>query len=426
MKVFNILVLVLSLASLTLSSVAGDRMMNHPSNVGSVSESPISLQTARFEGGQLKGSERRLFKTKKSRFLITHVQLTAVKGSCINKNPFLAMYGEPIGVKGMPLPSTSTVCNSVWSVSKTCCRADALIKHVNAEQKRLDDASKSLIKVIKELSEKAKKVTQYGLKKDSKVSFLTIYQDSDLGETLEQSALKCTDYMKKVRSSVVCSLCAGDSEKYYYGNKISISKNSCDAMLSKCVRLIQTVIITIDGVNSLDGQVESIKNTKKESLVGEVVKLANELHKLTSKSNVIQLLHVYSNSDKSDVLHADAMRGLCGMFFSLVKATFYEDFKILFDSMLNFSDDIVKMQKKMAGEGRGNISQEGAAEGLSFGLTLIPKQDAPSRTLDVKFSSSTNIFDSSSTSSIQPLVSDSFLASSNSDQATVNLETVFN
>ena len=346
MKVFNNLVFVLSLACLTLSSAAGDRMTNHPSNVGSVSKAPISLQTARFDAGKLGRSVKRLFKTKKSRIRRKRVQTIAVKGSCINKNPFLVMYGEQISVEGMPLSSTSTVCNSVWSDSKTCCRADAVINHVTDEQKKLDDASNSLINVIKELSKKAKTVTEYGLQKDSKVSFLTIYQDSEHGETLEQSALKCTDYMKQVRSSVVCSLCAGDSQKYYFGDKIRISKNSCDAMLSKCVRLIQTVIITIDGVNSLAGEVDTITNTKKKSLVGEAVKLANDLHRLTSNSNVIQLLDAYSSSDISDGLQSDAMRGLCGMFFSLVKPTFYEDFKILFDSMLDFSDDIVKMQKQ--------------------------------------------------------------------------------
>lgn len=422
MKVSKILVLVLSLASLTLSSAAGDRMVNYPSKVGFVSESPILSQTARFDGDQVGGSERRLFKPKNSRFLITHVHTTAVEGSCINKNPFLVMYGESIGIKGMPVPSTSTVCNSVWSVSKTCCKADALIKHVAAEQKKLDDASNSLVNVIKKLSDQAKKVTQYGLKKESKVSFLTIYQDSQQGETLEQAALKCTDYMKQVRSSVVCSLCAGDSQKYYVGNKISISKNNCDAMLSKCVRLIQTVIITIDGVNSLGGEVDTIKNTKQKTLVEEVVKLAKDLHELTSKSNVIQLLHVYSNSDKRNGVRTDAMRDLCGMFFSLVKTTFYEDFKNLFDSMVDFSDEIVKMQKKMAGEGRGTISAEGAAEGLSFGLNYIAKQIAQSRSLTDLGLPSTNLFGSSSPSSSQPLTSDSFLAATSSDQSTVNLQ----
>lgn len=407
MKKIILLVVFLLLSSLILSSAVGTRIVDHTSKGESISGSPVLHLTPKSVDHQLSKFERNHIKLDNSRYLKISVESNGsngskgssqpaagshsitTSGSCMKKNPFMEMFGQQLAVTGEPERSTSPICSTQWSTSMTCCKANAVSEHIKNDQKKLDEASNSLIKVINKMAKQANEIEQYGLSQDSKVAFLTVYNDQLQGETLEQSAMKCTNYMKQARSSAICYLCAGDSTKYYMGDKIKISKDNCNSMLSNCARLIKAVIVTIDGINSLEDVVNTIQNAEKKGLYSEVVKLAKDLHKLSSSSNIMELLHNYNHLAVSNDLHTDAMSGLCGIFFSLTKKTFYEDFRCLFESIVDFAGDIVMMQKRMNGENagkgkgkdKGTVSSQGASEGVALGLNYNAQNTGYSRKL---------------------------------------------
>ena len=250
----------------------------------------------------------------------------AVK-KCGGWNPYLiqadnrhaARTGRKLQLSTTPL-NPGQMCNQNWAAIGLCCDIAQTKAYVINDRKIIDDAVTDLLTGLDNLFEIKKNLTS------SSPQFLRDYANFTLDKVTINTRLSifgCGEYLKKVRSSVLCTICRADSAKYFSGSKGRISKSECSDMLQMCAPAINLVVKSLHGMLKIENQV--IKNPKYNKYSFTFSSLFNSIKKYQLGLELIPNINIYLQNNKQASNYGALSQGLCNKFYSLVKQPFLID-----------------------------------------------------------------------------------------------------
>lgn len=193
--------------------------------------------------------------------------------SCSTLNPFLnkLVYN---GIRYEYLTSTtSPICGGMWAREGTCCSPEAAMTFSIDEQLKVERDISLFNQYLTGLQTKTKdylnnEKLQYGtnlqafisLLDDPYLGFLKRLLDDRVVENLKINTAKCWWHMQVVRNSSLCSICTGQSPKYFsflYG-KGFVDLDTCNTVMSNCSEFFVEILHFVKGAARLGKLVEYI------------------------------------------------------------------------------------------------------------------------------------------------------------------------
>ena len=246
---------------------------------------------------------------------------------CGRLNPYLtradithtARTGRKLELSSTPLKS-GQMCNQDWAAMGLCCNITQANAYVINDKKIIDDAVADLVTGLNNLFEIKKNLTS------STPQFLRDYANFTLDKVTLNTGLSlvaCGEYLKKVRSSVLCTICRADSAKFFSGSKGRISQSECSDMLEMCAPTINLVVKSIHGMFKIENEVTT--NPKYSKYSQTFSSFFSYIKKFECGSNLIPNINSYLEKNKQASNYDALSRDLCNTFYSLVKQPFLVD-----------------------------------------------------------------------------------------------------
>lgn len=223
-------------------------------------------------------------------FALLAFVLFAGHAACSAQNPIdLAKKELPsIVVLGQeePLGKDNATCQGLWWREGFVCDYDKLKALAAADQKKLSDATASFVQSITKNRELAVKLN------DAKKAAFNANQLVFNPVNTKTEAEKCWNYMIKLRSSALCSICSAKNYLYFLNNKGAISFDTCNDFLSYCMPHFRDLLSLIELGNSMS----------------EIVRLKQEARPVTSKNQMEEIMfriHTIANNQFSNDFSAN-------------------------------------------------------------------------------------------------------------------------
>ena len=190
---------------------------------------------------------------------------------------------------------TGTICNTEWSVNKTCCNKDKVLevaeKRINEWKTRLGEFVNKAEEFGKKMAEKKDKIhlqiknakelietknndvtfnqkvsagakTQVTQLADGADKLMQIFDSEDYKKKMEafKSGIKmCFDEVNKFRLGTFCGMCSTRAATFIVEEKVAISEAACTKVVSACVGTWKFMFNMIQTIKTLV-QVSKIQN----------------------------------------------------------------------------------------------------------------------------------------------------------------------
>ena len=156
---------------------------------------------------------------------------THQSSSCMATNPFMHHLSSSgiLKVRIFDTPDTTATmnhCQAEWSTHGTCCDASDLVLASELDGKLIDANANMIVKAVSMVKWiLVDKLNEIVAKRKQKMNPVTEKQISDFFSShtytnFNESTSKCWDFMKKQKTSALCSICSGRSSMYFDDGKI--------------------------------------------------------------------------------------------------------------------------------------------------------------------------------------------------------------
>ena len=182
---------------------------------------------------------------------------------CMAMNPFIQQLAESssIIVDIYDTPRKDIVikhCQLEWQAHGTCCDQDDLVMFNQLENKLIDLNVEFLANIVKK---KAQKIVGVLNKQGGNFhKFAKVHAKHILEEFIQapevvhfkENTKKCWDFMKRQRSSALCSTCSGRSSIFFDHGKILVSPDTCAEAITNCSSFFQSIRIIVKLFNQVN------------------------------------------------------------------------------------------------------------------------------------------------------------------------------
>ena len=259
----------------------------------------------------------------------------AAQIKCDNINPFFNKLSSKISnlelIRGEPKISKENVCGGMWAVKGTCCDLEKLLKHVSKNSEVLTKAAKDLkLNVIKISSfQKPKHMTI--IETSEYLLFLKKLIQVKQKASFLKSIDKCAAYMIEARSSSFCSICSGDSYRYFLNGKAIISMETCSSMVSNCKDFIEDTAEMLQSMESLASMLISASENidpKNRAETKYALRIVQNNNHILEAQPVLMLLQGFQSdmsSESIDIIYSH----LCSSFYHLIQPTWIQQFEVM-------------------------------------------------------------------------------------------------
>lgn len=181
---------------------------------------------------------------------------TEKESNCPSINPFLVKLVKESSASWVfnskPHKLDTITCAGVWAERGTCCYKKGLLRHVQSESDRVKKASDDLKETIQYIANH-ENVDQYHkmIEHSSYLDFIRKLINPTQRKNFIESLDQCADFSVKVRSNAFCSICSGNSYKYFNGEKAIISMDTCKSMLNHCKSFIEETVQILESIKIL-------------------------------------------------------------------------------------------------------------------------------------------------------------------------------
>lgn len=277
---------------------------------------------------------------------------TEKESNCRSINPFLVKLVKESSANwvfnGKPQKLDTITCAGIWAERGTCCDKKGLLRHVESESYRVKKASDDLKETIQYIANH-ENVDQYHtmITNSDFLDFIKKFINPTQRKNFIESLDQCADFSVKVRSNAFCSICSGNSYKYFSGEKAIISMDTCKSMLNHCKSLIEETVDILESIKRLHNFiVHAAHSTMSQKKKGKTTtlkeKLRNEQDKL-DKQPMLLLLKQYNQDMKTP--EAEELKSkLCSSFYHLIQPTWIEQVGSVLKSTQNvvtrYLDDV--------------------------------------------------------------------------------------
>jgi hypothetical protein len=246
---------------------------------------------------------------------------------CGGLNPYLTsadithrdITGRKLELATAPL-NPGQMCNQDWAAIGLCCDITQAKAYAINDKKIIDDAVTDLSTGLNSLLDIKKSLTS------SSPQFSRDYAKFTLDKVTINTGLSvfgCGEYLKQVRSSVLCTICRADSAKFFSGSKGRISHSECSDMLEMCAPAINLVVKSLHGMFKIENEV--MTNPKYIKYSYTFSSFFNYIKKYQLGSNLIPNINSYLEKNKQASNYDALSQDLCNKFYSLVKQPFLVD-----------------------------------------------------------------------------------------------------
>ena len=206
----------------------------------------------------------------KPTYVILAVAIFATVGqslalSCKDQNPLIS-YLKGVTIYSSPKWPPASSCGIEWKTYSTCCDQTSLAAYVSEDKKRIKDSVERMnikfsnyiewfaslrtvfeaigalesfdwkasglvpLTLYPRLEEMITEVNRVWLKRPA----FTGYTSDSIIQDAQDANLKCWKSMMKLRRSSLCSICSGNSSRFFFSNKANLDQSSCNILFDNC------------------------------------------------------------------------------------------------------------------------------------------------------------------------------------------------
>lgn len=262
---------------------------------------------------------------------------------CGNINPFFNKLVSKISnlelIRGEPKISKENVCGGMWAEKGTCCDLEKLLKHVSKDSKKLTKAAEDLKQNVIKMSSFQKPKHMTLIETSEYLLFLKKLIHVEQKASFLKSLDKCAAYMVEARSSSFCSICSGDSYRYFLNGKAIISMQTCSSMVSNCKDFIEDTSEMLQSMESLASMLISASQNidpKNRAETKNALRIVQNNNHILEAQPVLMLLQGFQSdmsSESTDIIYSQ----LCSSFYHLIQPTWIQQFEV----MLNLTKSLL-------------------------------------------------------------------------------------
>lgn len=181
--------------------------------------------------------------------------------TCIDKNAFMVSLREanpfPIAIFEKVQATRIADCGEEWKRNGLCCDPEDLQLFAELEASLIKNNREYLKKNTESLAEflEKSKVAQ----PDQLEPLIKLLEGFDV------SSAECWDEMIKVRSSGLCYICSGRSQRFFTEDKILINPETCEKVVTKCENFYRNVWSIHDHLEKIKVELNELMSSSLEA-----------------------------------------------------------------------------------------------------------------------------------------------------------------
>ena len=166
-----------------------------------------------------------------------------------------------------PVRSERRRCGEEWKQFGVCCNEAQLVEYAESDRTKIFRAVESVVESFRKIRSSYNAIRQVGLmikKKETEllhqssrsiIEFVRGAKSQDFGAKLYEVLFKkafgsdlkhCWGKILNARSSALCSVCSGRSNKYFLDQRILLVESDCENILSECAPAFHNMVLIIE------------------------------------------------------------------------------------------------------------------------------------------------------------------------------------
>ena len=279
-------------------------------------------------------------------------------GNCRANNTLIErLMSQNVVIFSFPQKPKSATCDREWSANKTCCDVSSLVKYAAKDKRKIQNSVESVMLNLYLISRHinctltiAQSLKDFNLNLSPLLTaYDSVYHSEPLAsfraihnkvlnsfQSINASSQVCWDYLSKIRSLSLCSVCSGRREVFFRYSKALISFSTCSDIMKKCgdhfgllvkfvKRSSQLAETLYDGISNGSFKVYPSTESAINRTRGNLTQIISNP---TIRSLMVYLENINSTTDQ------DAMIRCCKKLSNLVMPTFIQKIRPLMNMVL--------------------------------------------------------------------------------------------
>lgn len=258
-----------------------------------------------------------------------------------------------------PIVSQLDTCNGLWKVEGQCCQLQALVTWQKTDKAKVIESANQVKATISKLH------STFNSLMTKITGLVNITYSHESFSLLTSSLDTCTAFMTQSRAAALCSICSGQSSKYFIKNKAAISQPQCSSMVAACGKFFLETFKLASNLQETTDKVKKFPN---------LAKVTSGLTKLLKKWIDSKNLKRLGETKLKQALAEYIQRGhvaskklfekeLCNSLYNLVKNSFIQEIQIVINEvstkMNDLNDAILNIKvEKAPSRALGNSEKE--------------------------------------------------------------------
>jgi hypothetical protein len=242
-----------------------------------------------------------------------------------------------------PRDYDENTCGGLWKREKTCCEYGSLLNWKTKSEESLRVSAGSFKTLVRKLNTNLDR--QKISKIDNDFDFLAKLVDDTKSAGFIANVDKCMDHLIKVRSSSVCSICAGNFRRHLLGEKAAVSKGDCIAVISSCDGYLLESGYLLKGFKKLITAAKSeMKGNRDKRRARNRI---NTMQKVLEWPNLRLLIRYIEEMNKGDSSNRLLPYQVCNMVFDLIKPTIFQTMLPVLDYLNNWAFQLINTMHRI-------------------------------------------------------------------------------
>ena len=310
--------------------------------------------------------------------------------SCVDKNPLIkSLRKKNVTVFDSPQVPVDSICQFEWKGHRTCCEIGSLQRYTHQDAVDIKRAVKNVTEMMYLISRdfrstvrlastlRSNNLTMSPLLaayeksywSDEMLQFRLVQQTivNNFSNVTNSSANICWEYLAKLRSASVCSVCSGRNKVFFSSNKALVDIQTCQGMMDHCEDHFDTLVRFIkrgsELIESIYKEIASAKSGFSKEAVHLIQVVKDNLVVLGQYPMIKHLKHYITTHNSTQKM--TGLVRVCKILQNLVLDTFIEKIQTPMAQLLESSGLIHNLMgryllKAINNQTGDNIDQETA------------------------------------------------------------------
>lgn len=243
--------------------------------------------------------------------------------NCEDKNPMLSKIFTKIGTAGRPKKASKQFCSGLWESENTCCDEKELRIFAGDDKSESNQAVRKILTITNSTFNLLQRIPQKKIKNEVKdMGLLKLFNNTEFVLGQKDNLQKCADYTIHIRNSALCSICSGQSEKYFKDGKAIIALDSCIEMATHCADFLGDLRKILQFTGESYKYVDHLTNLSEEEK--EELKNIDKIEKEEDSFGMSSKTEKIATKSANSTDFKKAVEALCPSFYRLLQPTWIQ------------------------------------------------------------------------------------------------------